>query len=67
MNPEELWAVIDTQQLRTADLLSELAPGEGDTPSMCDGWTVRDVAAHLTLQAMTLGPALLGAFGIRAA
>ena len=62
MNPEELWAVIDTQQLRTADLLSELAPGEGDTPSMCDGWTVRDVAAHLTLQAMTLGPALLAAF-----
>ena len=62
MNPQELWAVIDTQQLRTADLLSELAPGEGDTPSMCDGWTVRDVAAHLTLQAMTLGPALLAAF-----
>jgi uncharacterized protein (TIGR03083 family) len=61
MNPEELWAAIDTQRIRTADLLSELTPGEWDTPSLCDGWTVRDVAAHLTLQQMTLGSALLAA------
>ena len=59
MNPDELWAAIDTQRLRTADLLSELTPGEWDTPSLCEGWTVRDVAAHLTLQQMTLGSALL--------
>ena len=61
MNPDELWAAIDTQRLRTADLLSELAPAEWDTPSLCDGWTVRDVSAHLSLQQMTLGAALLSA------
>ena len=61
MNPDELWAAIDTQRLRTTDLLNELTPAEWDTPSLCDGWTVRDVAAHLTLQQMTLGSALLAA------
>jgi uncharacterized protein (TIGR03083 family) len=61
MSADELWAVIDTQRLRTTDLLSELAPAEWDTPSLCDGWTVRDVAAHLTLQQMTLGAALVSA------
>ena len=59
MNPDELWAAIDTQRLRTTDLLTELTPGEWDTSSLCDGWTVRDVAAHLTLQQMTLRTALL--------
>jgi uncharacterized protein (TIGR03083 family) len=59
VNPDEIWAAIDTQRLRTTDLLGELTPGEWDTPSLCDGWTVRDVAAHLTLQQITLGSALL--------
>ncbi len=61
MNTDALWAAIDTQRLRTADLLGELAPEAWDTPSLCDGWTVRDVAAHLTLQQMTLGSALTAA------
>ena len=61
MITDELWAAIDTQRLRTTDLLSGLAPAQWDTPSLCAGWTVRDVAAHLTLQQMTLGAALLGA------
>lgn len=58
MNHDELWAAIDVQRLRTTDLLEQLTPEEWDTPSLCDGWTVRDVAAHLTLQQMTLGSAL---------
>ena len=61
MNDDELWSAIDTQRLRTIDLLDGLAPGEWDRPSLCDGWTVREVAAHLTLQQMTLGRALLAA------
>lgn len=61
MNPDELWAAIDVQRLRTADLLESLRTEEWDRPSLCDGWTVREVAAHLTLQQMTLGRALLGA------
>jgi uncharacterized protein (TIGR03083 family) len=61
MNHDEVWAAIDVQRLLTTDLLDELTPEEWDLPSLCDGWTVRDVAAHLTLQQMTLGPALLNA------
>lgn len=55
MNPDELWAGIDRQRLRTVDLLRQLSEEEWDRPSLCDGWTVRDVAAHLTLQQMTFG------------
>ncbi len=60
MNDDELWAAIDAQRLRTADLLGELTPREWGRPSLCEGWSVRDVAAHLTLQQMTLGSALRG-------
>jgi uncharacterized protein (TIGR03083 family) len=59
MNDDELWAAIDAQRLRTTDLLEELTPEEWDQPSLCERWTVRDVAGHLTLQQMTLGSALL--------
>jgi uncharacterized protein (TIGR03083 family) len=61
VNDDELWAAIDTQRLRTAELLESLAPQEWDHPSLCEGWRVRDVAAHLTMQQMSLGGALLGA------
>ncbi|WP_427894393.1 maleylpyruvate isomerase family mycothiol-dependent enzyme [Kribbella sp. GL6] len=58
MNDDELWAAIDAQRVRTADLLAMLTPDDWSHRSLCDGWTVRDVAAHLTLQQMTLGGAL---------
>ncbi|MGV9797743.1 maleylpyruvate isomerase family mycothiol-dependent enzyme [Mycobacterium sp. NPDC003449] len=29
-----------------ADLLAGLTPAQWDAPTLCDGWTVRDVAAH---------------------
>lgn len=61
MNDDELWAAIDTQRLRTAELLDGLAPAEWDHPSLCEDWTVRDVAAHLTLQQLTLSAAVLAA------
>ncbi|CAM3979905.1 maleylpyruvate isomerase family mycothiol-dependent enzyme [Smaragdicoccus niigatensis] len=50
MNIDEVWAAIDTHRARTADLLESLTDEEFEAPSLCDGWTVRDVAAHLTLQ-----------------
>lgn len=58
MNDDELWAAIDAQRLRTADLLATLAPADWSHRSLCDGWTVRDVAGHLTLQQMTIGDIL---------
>ncbi|BBH69026.1 hypothetical protein ACTI_57110 [Actinoplanes sp. OR16] len=44
------WDEIIALRIAVAGLLDDLSPGEWDTPSLCAGWTVRDVAAHLTLQ-----------------
>lgn len=60
-NEDEVWAAIDTQRIRTADLLDSLTPDEWVHPSLCEGWTVRDVAGHLTLQQTGLWTALRGA------
>jgi len=49
------WAGIDDQRTRTADLLEQLTAAQWDHPSLCQGWTVRHVAAHLTLQQQRLG------------
>jgi uncharacterized protein (TIGR03083 family) len=47
---DALWSGIDDQRARTAQLLKMLSPEQWECPSLCDGWTVRHVAAHLTLQ-----------------
>ncbi|GLI02630.1 maleylpyruvate isomerase family mycothiol-dependent enzyme [Phytohabitans aurantiacus] len=54
----EIWRAIDAHRLRVADLLDRLSPDEWERPSLCAGWTVRDVAAHLTLQQLTLRESL---------
>jgi uncharacterized protein (TIGR03083 family) len=51
---DALWAYVDDQRRRTADLLDRLGPEEWEHPSLCEGWTVRHVAAHLTLQQQSL-------------
>jgi uncharacterized protein (TIGR03083 family) len=53
MTPAEadaVWGAIDDQRARTADLLEQLPAEQWEHPSLCRGWTVRHVAAHLTLQ-----------------
>ncbi|APE09511.1 hypothetical protein BO226_10095 [Rhodococcus sp. 2G] len=54
MNVDDIWNTIDEQRARTADLLEQLTEDEWSRPSLCEGWTVRDVAAHLTLQQLTV-------------
>jgi uncharacterized protein (TIGR03083 family) len=55
MNRDEVWSAIEAHRLRLCDLLSTLSEEELRRPSLCDGWTVRDVIAHLTLQQLSLG------------
>ena len=55
---DALWAGIDDQRARTATLLEGLTPDQWDHPSLCDGWTVRHVAAHLTGQQQRVRDAL---------
>ena len=49
MDRDELWTTIDAERVSLADLLAELSDAEWERPSLCAGWRVRDVAAHLTL------------------
>ncbi|MCX5199529.1 maleylpyruvate isomerase family mycothiol-dependent enzyme [Streptomyces sp. NBC_00249] len=46
---DAVWAQVEAARLRLADLLDGLSDQEWQAPSLCDGWRVRDVAAHLTL------------------
>lgn len=55
---DEMWDGIDDQRARTADLLEGLMSDQWDQPSLCDGWTVRHVAAHLTMQQQRIRDAL---------
>lgn len=47
MDEDEAWRVIHLERAATADLLATLTPQEWEQPSLCEEWTVRDVAAHL--------------------
>jgi uncharacterized protein (TIGR03083 family) len=49
MDKVGVWRAIDDERSRLADLMEGLSDAEWRTPSLCAGWTVRDVAAHLTL------------------
>lgn len=48
MAPVTTLDLIAGERRRVADLLDGLDDAQWATPSLCDGWTVRDVAAHLT-------------------
>ncbi|MBC3194171.1 maleylpyruvate isomerase family mycothiol-dependent enzyme [Pseudonocardia sp. C8] len=54
LDRDRVWQAIDAQRTALAAVLEDLSGDEWQQPSLCPGWTVRDVAAHLTLQ--QLGP-----------
>lgn len=60
MEREQGWQVVDEQRVLLSDLLETLTPEEWATPSLCRGWTVRDVAAHLSMAATSTMGEVLG-------
>jgi uncharacterized protein (TIGR03083 family) len=62
---DEVWRAIDEERLSLTGLLDSLSDQEWETPSLCAGWRVRDVAAHLTLAQMRTVPAVVGAVRAR--
>ena len=48
LDAEAIWRYIDEQRADLADLLDTLTPDQWAAGSLCAGWSVRDVAAHLT-------------------
>lgn len=62
MDSDTIWRNIDEQRGQLADLLDTLRPEQWATPSLCKGWTVREVAIHITQSQATIGemlPAML--------
>jgi uncharacterized protein (TIGR03083 family) len=51
MTDDELQSLVAADYLALADLLGTLPPARWDTPSLCVGWRVREVVAHLTMPA----------------
>lgn len=66
MDAEQSWRVIVEQRLGLADLLDGLSDAQWETPSLCDGWRVRDVAAHVAMAAQPPGAWFMLREGVRA-
>jgi uncharacterized protein (TIGR03083 family) len=54
MDTDTIWHHIDTERTWMADLLESLPDEDWDRQSLCDGWTIRDVGAHLTFSQSTV-------------
>ncbi|MEV0334849.1 maleylpyruvate isomerase family mycothiol-dependent enzyme [Nocardia sp. NPDC050717] len=55
-----VWLAVAEERTTLADLLADLPESAWDTASLCDGWRVRDVVAHLVIATrVTLGSLLL--------
>jgi uncharacterized protein (TIGR03083 family) len=48
MEKSEIWPTIHTERAALAADLESLNEPGWDTPSLCEGWSVRDVLAHMT-------------------
>jgi uncharacterized protein (TIGR03083 family) len=49
----DMWGTIATERAALADDLSKLSEQDWTKPSLCAGWSVRDVLAHMTATAET--------------
>ncbi|UJW28565.1 maleylpyruvate isomerase family mycothiol-dependent enzyme [Saccharothrix sp. AJ9571] len=66
MRREQIMGWVKDERLSLADLLEGLSQQEWDVRSLCEGWTVRDVAAHLSLSTrMTIRLSIRGAIRAR--
>jgi uncharacterized protein (TIGR03083 family) len=66
MDREQSWQVITQQRLGLAAMLEGLSDTEWEQPSLCVGWRVRDVAAHVAMAPQVPGLGSMLADGIRA-
>ncbi|MGW0248403.1 maleylpyruvate isomerase family mycothiol-dependent enzyme [Nocardia goodfellowii] len=57
---DRAWQVIEQQRLAIAEVLAGLSADEWETPSLCAGWRIRDVAAHVVVgtRPLAVGPTL---------
>jgi len=58
----DVWGVIHTERKALAADLQALTDAQWAAPSLCTGWTVRDVLAHMTATARVTPPQFMGNF-----
>jgi uncharacterized protein (TIGR03083 family) len=51
LQDDDLQAMVAADYLALGDLLEALPASRWDTPSLCEGWRIREVVAHLTMPA----------------
>jgi uncharacterized protein (TIGR03083 family) len=56
----DVWTVIHSERKALSDDLAQLSAAQWATPSLCGGWTVRDVLAHMTATARMTPPKFFG-------
>ncbi|MEV0931835.1 maleylpyruvate isomerase family mycothiol-dependent enzyme [Streptomyces phaeochromogenes] len=59
MDRERVLSWTKAERLGLADFLDDLEGADWETPSLCTGWTVHDVVAHLTLSTRTTLPGMV--------
>lgn len=59
MDRDALWQVLDSERAGMADLFASLSDAEWTQPSLCAGWTAREVAAHLAMGPRSSLPSML--------
>lgn len=59
LDEDAVWAAIDRERRDLSDLLDDLSDEEWAQPSLCTGWRVREVAAHLALAHLRFPQALV--------
>ncbi|MDN5853295.1 MAG: maleylpyruvate isomerase family mycothiol-dependent enzyme [Actinomycetia bacterium] len=58
-DPDLITSETRAERTRLADLLADLDPARWDADSLCDGWRVREVVAHMTMPFRLSGPRFL--------
>ena len=60
----DLWTLVAAERGALAEDLADLTREQWASRSLCSGWTVRDVVAHLTAAASTSPAAFFGQFAM---
>jgi uncharacterized protein (TIGR03083 family) len=55
----DIWPVVHAERRALADDLTDLTPEQWRTPSLCGGWSVHDVLAHMVATAKETPPRFL--------
>ena len=56
---DDIWPAVHAERRALADDLEGLTPEQWQTPSLCTGWTVHDVLAHMVATAKETPPRFL--------